>query len=118
MGSHKVVGKKHQVVTAPYGPNGAMNSVPIVAKSCSSVDNSTSLQPSGFLLFKQPAEPIKDKPSIHGHLTRSRKQPREKQADELLAIKHTCMHGLFIGVAIEWWQNLCIEVALLVNLVT
>ena len=34
------------------------------------------------------------------------------------------MHGLYIGVAIKWWQNLCIEVVhecirpLLANLVT
>ena len=37
---------------------------------------------------EQPAEATECKPSIHGHPTRLRKQPQEKQTGELLATKH------------------------------
>ena len=36
-------------------------------------------------LVEQPAETTEYKPSIHGRLTRLRKQPQEKQTDELCA---------------------------------
>ena len=42
---------------------------------------------------EQPAETTEYKLSIHGRLTRLRKQPQEKQTGELLATKHAHMNS-------------------------
>ena len=56
------------------------------------------MRPHSLVAFvEQPAE-TEYKLGIHGHLTRLRKQPQEKQAGELLAT-----HGLSDEVSIEWW---------------
>ena len=42
---------------------------------------------------------ICEHPSTRGRLTRLRKQPWEKQTDELLAITHTCMASTMVWLS-------------------
>ena len=53
------------------------------------------VRPHSLVAFvEQPTEMTEYKLGIHGHLTRLRKQPQEKQSGELLAIKHAHMDRL------------------------
>ena len=82
----------YQVVTLPNGPICALDTI----KSSKSMDSIISqlcgdLQPGGFSLIA-----IKDNPITRGHLTLLRKQPRQKQTDELLASIQTCTVCLIV----------------------
>ena len=50
--------------------------------------------------FINSQQPNKDILSTRGHLTHPRKQPRDKQIDELSAIIHTCMACSLMYIAI------------------
>ena len=90
----------HQVVTLSYGLNSTVYTY-VVLKVAKSVDNyNATSQLCGNLAtaWWQLVKSIKGNPSTHGRLTCPRKQPQEKQTDELAVDNHTHMHGLFINV--------------------
>ena len=55
------------------------------------------MRPHSLIAFVElPAETTEYKLNIHGHLTRLRKQPQEKQTGKLLATKHAHMDSLMM----------------------